>query len=126
DLHRRLVLASSVSELRELQGEVADRFGQLPPMVENLFAIQEARLLAAELGAEVVAFRQGRLTVSPVQLGSPDVRRLKELQPRALYTVAKREVSCKVDPPKDSEKVGMRQAVEILAAILEARAALAA
>jgi transcription-repair coupling factor (superfamily II helicase) len=126
DLHRRLVLASSVSELRELQGEVADRFGQLPPMVENLFAIQEARLLAAELGAEVVAFRQGRLTVSPVQLGSPEVRRLKELQPRALYTVARREVSCKVDPPKDSEKVGMRQAVEILAAILEARAALAA
>ena len=126
DLHRRLVLASSVSELRELQGEVADRFGQLPPMVENLFAIQEARLLAGELGAEVVVFRQGRLTVSPVQLGSPEVRRLKELQPRALYTVAKREVSCKVDPPQDSEKVGMRQAVEILAAILEARAALAA
>ena len=60
------------------------------------------------------------------EIGSPDVRRLKELQPRALYTVARREVSCKVDPPKDSEKVGMRQAVEILAAILEARAALAA
>jgi transcription-repair coupling factor (superfamily II helicase) len=121
DLHRRLALADSVSELRELRAEIADRFGPPPAPVENLFAIQEARLLAAELGADVVSFRNNRVTVSPVALGSPHVRRLKELAGRALYTVATREVSCRIDPPPPGEKPHMREAVEILTAILDAR-----
>src|SRR5436189_5112036 len=36
DLHRRLALAGSVSELRELRAEAADRFGPLPDPVDNL------------------------------------------------------------------------------------------
>jgi len=126
DLHRRLALASDVSELRELQAEVADRFGPLPPAVDNLFAIQEARLLAAELGADVVAFRGGKLTVSPVVLGSSEVRELKGRHPRALYTVASREVSCRVDLPTQGGKAHMRNAVQILDAILDTRRTVAA
>ena len=97
DLHRRLALSASVSELRELQAELTDRFGPMPDPVANLLAIPEARLLAAELGADTVAFRGGRLTVGPLQLGSADVRALKQRVPDALYTVAKREVSCRLE-----------------------------
>src|SRR4051812_3358361 len=68
DLHRRLALSSSVSELRELRAEVADRFGPLPDPVNNLFGIHEARLLGAELGAEVVTLRGGKVTVGPLRL----------------------------------------------------------
>ncbi len=126
DIHRRLALAGSVTELRELQAEVADRFGPPPVPVENLLAIAEARLLAAELGAQSVALRGGRLSISPVQLGGAEVRELKSTFPGALYTVAKREVSCRVDPPAPGEKPHMRGAVDILAAILDTRRVLAA
>jgi transcription-repair coupling factor (superfamily II helicase) len=126
DIHRRLALAGSVTELRELQAEIADRFGPPPVPVENLLAIAEARLLAAELGAHSVALRGGRLAVSPVQLGAAEVRELKAKVPGALYTVAKREVSCRVEPPAPGEKPHMRQGVDILAAILDTRRVLAA
>ncbi|HEY0388778.1 MAG TPA: transcription-repair coupling factor [Gaiellales bacterium] len=127
DLHRRLALASTVSELRELRAEVADRFGPLPAPVENLFGIHEARLLTAELGAEVVALRNGKLTVGPLRLDSHQVRALKERAPRALYSVSAREVSARLEPQSGSnQRPDMRQGLEILAAILEARRALAA
>ncbi|MGZ4480574.1 MAG: helicase-related protein, partial [Gaiellales bacterium] len=126
DLHRRLALSADASELRELLAEVVDRFGPLPDPVENLFAIQEARLLASELGAETVALRGGKLTVGPLVLSASEVRELKARVPHALYTVAAREVSCRLEPGPGAERVRMRQGLEVLAAILEARRALAA
>ena len=47
DLHRRLALAETEDELRELQAALEDRYGPLPEPVENLFAIQEAKLKLA-------------------------------------------------------------------------------
>jgi transcription-repair coupling factor (superfamily II helicase) len=127
DLHRRLALSLTVSELRELRAEVADRFGPLPDPVDNLFAIHEARLLAAELGAEVVALRGGKLTVSPLRLDSAEVRELKQRAPRAIYSVNAREVSVRLEPQSGSNgRVRMREGLEMVAAILEARRAIAA
>jgi transcription-repair coupling factor (superfamily II helicase) len=127
DLHRRLALSLTVSELRELRAEVADRFGPLPDPVDNLFAIHEARLLAAELGAEVVALRGGKLTVSPLRLDSAEVRELKQRAPRAIYSVNAREVSVRLEPQSGSNgRVRMREGLEMVAAILDARRATAA
>ncbi|MDX6522911.1 MAG: hypothetical protein QOI17_424, partial [Gaiellales bacterium] len=127
DLHRRLALSLTVSELRELRAEVADRFGPLPDPVDNLFAIHESRLLAAELGAEVVALRAGKLTVSPLRLDSAEVRELKQRAPRAIYSVNAREVSVRLEPQSGSNgRVRMRDGLEMVAAILDARRATAA
>ena len=46
DLHRRIALAEHEDELRELRAATEDRYGPLPEPVENLFAIQEAKLEA--------------------------------------------------------------------------------
>src|SRR5947208_2890187 len=51
DLHRRLALSDEEDELRELRASVEDRYGELPEPVENLFAIQEAKLKPARIGA---------------------------------------------------------------------------
>jgi transcription-repair coupling factor (superfamily II helicase) len=127
DLHRRLALSLTVSELRELRAEVADRFGPLPDPVDNLFAIHESRLLAAELGAEVGALRAGKLTVSPLRLDSAEVRELKQRAPRAIYSVNAREVSVRLEPQSGSNgRVRMRDGLEMVAAILDARRATAA
>ncbi len=126
DLHRRIALAADRSEVRELAAELADRFGPLPDAVENLIAIQEARLVAAGLGADVVTLRAGRLTLGPLMLSSTDVRALKERCPTALYTVSSREVSCRLGPVQPGAKPSMRQGLEVLDAIVEIRRATAA
>jgi transcription-repair coupling factor (superfamily II helicase) len=121
DLHRRIALAGDRGELRDLAVELADRFGPPPEPVENLIAIQEARLVAAELGADVVTLRAGKLTVGPVVLDSGQVRQLKDRCPQAVYTVASREVTCRLAPMKAGAKLTMRQGLDVLDAIVESR-----
>jgi hypothetical protein len=60
-------------DLRELDAELTDRFGAVPEPVANLLLLQEARLAAAELGAEAVTLRGGRMTVAPLTLTSAQV-----------------------------------------------------
>ena len=64
DVHLRLVLykriaAASNDELRELQVEMIDRFGLLPPAAKNLFRIAELKLSARELGLRKIDIGPG-------------------------------------------------------------------
>ncbi|MBA2383061.1 MAG: transcription-repair coupling factor, partial [Actinobacteria bacterium] len=93
DIHRRLALAESDDELRELRAAVEDRYGPVPEPVEHLFAIQEAKLKLARLGADYLVYRGGRATVGPLVLGSAELRALRDASDTAVYTSAKREVS---------------------------------
>ena len=70
DLHRRLALTETDDELRELHAATEDRFGPVPEPVENLFAIQDAKLKLALLGADYLVYRGGRAVVGPMVLGS--------------------------------------------------------
>ena len=97
DLHRRIALAESEDELRELHAAIEDRFGPAPDPVENLFAIQEAKLKLARAGADYLVFRGGKATVGPLVLGSTDLRTLRSLADTAVYTTARREVSRRTD-----------------------------
>jgi transcription-repair coupling factor (superfamily II helicase) len=74
DLHRRLALTESEDELRELHASVVDRYGETPEPVENLFAIQEAKLKLALIGADYLVYRGGRASVGPLVLGSGELR----------------------------------------------------
>ncbi|MGH3011656.1 MAG: transcription-repair coupling factor [Gaiellaceae bacterium] len=93
DLHRRLALAESEDELRELRVATEDRFGPLPEPVESLFAIQDAKLKLARIGADYLVFRGGRAVVGPLVLGSAELRELRSSAPIAVYSSAKREVT---------------------------------
>jgi transcription-repair coupling factor (superfamily II helicase) len=115
DLHRRLALTEDEDELRELQAGTGDRFGPLPEPVENLFAIQEAKLKLARLGADYLVFRGGRATVGPLDLGSGELRALRGRIDTAVYTSARREVSLR------HEEFG--GALKLVDAMLETRQA---
>ncbi len=115
DLHRRLALVETEDELRELRLAVEDRYGPLPEPVENLFAIQQAKLKVALVGADYLVFRGGRATVGPVALGSDELRSLRSLADTAVYTSAKREVSRRADD--------LGGALELADALLQARVA---
>jgi transcription-repair coupling factor (superfamily II helicase) len=113
DLHRRLALTESEDELRELEAAMIDRYGPLPEPVENLFAIQEAKLKLATVGADYLVFRGGRATVGPLVLGSDELRDLRDRVDRAVYTSGRKEVSL-----RDDEFSG---ALKLVGAILDAR-----
>src|SRR5581483_6982665 len=113
--HRRLALVEDEDELRELEQATVDRYGPLPEPVENLFAIQHAKLKLALLGADYLVYRSGRASVGPVVLGSGELRALREHIDTAVYTTARREVSL-----RDDELAG---GLRLLDAMLAARQA---
>src|SRR5213079_2229670 len=115
DLHRRLALAETDDELRELRAAVEDRYGPLPEPVENLFAIQEAKVKVARLGADYLVFKAGRATVGPLELASAELRALRRDVSTAVYTTARHEVSVR--------EQDFGQAVRLVDAILDARQA---
>jgi transcription-repair coupling factor (superfamily II helicase) len=115
DLHRRIALAEDLDELRELQSATEDRYGPLPEAVSNLFAIQEARLKLARLGADYLVYRGGRATIGPLSLASAELAALRAAIPTAVYTIDKREVSLRVDE--------LEGALELPDAIVRARLA---
>ncbi len=115
DIHRRLALAESDDELRELHAALEDRYGPVPEPVEHLFAIQEAKLKLARLGADYLVFRGGRASVGPLMLGSAELRSLRDVSDTAVYTSARREVTQRTQ--------GLKEALALVDAIVVARQA---
>jgi transcription-repair coupling factor (superfamily II helicase) len=116
DIHRRLALAETEDELRELQASLEDRYGPLPEPVENLFAFQEAKVKLARLGADYLVYRGGKATVGKLVLGSGELRELRSRIHTAVYAVGTREVSLRSED-------GFPQAIRLVDAILDARQA---
>jgi hypothetical protein len=83
--------------------------------VSNLFAIQQAKLELARLGADYLVYRGGRVTIGPLGLGSVEVRALMATAPTVIYSTSKREVSLRVESLAD--------ALELPDAIVRARIA---
>jgi len=115
DLHRRLALVEDEDELRELEASCEDRFGPLPEPVANLFAIQQAKLDLAQVGADYLVYRDGRVSVGPLVLGSGELRELRTSIETAVYSSSKRELTLRGST--------FSAARELLVAILAARRA---
>jgi transcription-repair coupling factor (superfamily II helicase) len=115
DLHRRLALTESDDELRELHAATEDRFGPVPEPVENLFAIQDAKLKLARLGADYLVYRGGRAVVGPMVLGSGELRELRNRVAAAVYSTGNREITFRTDE--------FSGATRLVDAILDARQA---
>jgi transcription-repair coupling factor (superfamily II helicase) len=115
DLHRRLALTETDDELRELHASTEDRFGPVPGPVENLFAIQDAKLKLARLGADYLVYRGGRAAVGPMVLGSDELRELRNRVAAAVYSTGNREITFRTDE--------FSGATRLVDAILDARQA---
>lgn len=66
-LYRKLASIQTTEEVKTIAQELKDRFGRLPPPVENLLQILEIKILAARAGVESIR-AQGRqivLTMAP-------------------------------------------------------------
>jgi transcription-repair coupling factor (superfamily II helicase) len=102
DVHRRIVAAREPGELRAIRDELEDRFGPPPPEVENLLALQRARIELGLAGARNVELRGGRLSVTGIELDSEQAGVLAEQVEGAIYEW--REKTAAVRVPEDPEQ----------------------
>jgi transcription-repair coupling factor (superfamily II helicase) len=117
DVHRRIAGAREVAELRELRAELEDRFGPPPEPLENLLLLQQARIKLGEAGARVVAFRGGRLAVTPIELDSRRAKRMREEIPEALYESGKSQLSMRVPDDPAARFPAVVRAADVLLAV---------
>jgi transcription-repair coupling factor (superfamily II helicase) len=99
EVHRRLAGALELADVERLREELEDRFGEPPEPVENMLALQRARIKFGQAGARTVSFHGDRLAVVPIELDSTRAKRLREELPEAIYEASRSQVSMRV--PKD-------------------------
>ncbi|MFL5975621.1 MAG: transcription-repair coupling factor, partial [Solirubrobacterales bacterium] len=102
DVHRRVAAARDVAELELLREELADRFGELPEPLENLVALQKARIKLGQAGARTVSFRGDRLAVTPIELDSAQAKALRARIPEAVYEFGRSQLLVRV--PGDASR----------------------
>src|SRR6202030_3890265 len=96
EVHRRVAGALEVAEVERLREELEDRFGEVPEPLENLLALQRARIKFGQAGAQTVSFRGDRLAGVPIELDSRRARRLREQLPGASYESGRSQISVRV------------------------------
>jgi transcription-repair coupling factor (superfamily II helicase) len=117
DVHRRIALATSEDDLRELEAELADRFGPVPEPVANLIGIQAARLALAPFAPASIAVRRDRITVAGVALGIDEARALREAVEGSSYSLQRQELQARI--PEGRAPMGVAR--NLLASMLEIR-----
>ena len=85
-----------------LRDELEDRFGPLPAPVENLILLQQARIKLGLAGIRTVSLRQGRLTVTPLDLEAARAESLKAQLPESTYEPGRSKLTVKM-PADDAE-----------------------
>ena len=126
DVHRRVAGAREVSELGVLADELEDRFGPVPGPMENLLSLQRARIKFGLAGAKAVSLAGDRLSITPIELTSPQAKEIKEKFVSSRYEPGRSQLSFAL--PKESEErfAAIRQAADgLLAALAGVETALA-
>jgi transcription-repair coupling factor (superfamily II helicase) len=96
EIHRRVAGAKEIADLIVLREELEDRFGPVPPPLDNLIRLQDARIKLGRAGAKDVGFRSGQLTVSPIELNSDGNKALRAALPGAIYESGRSTVKVRV------------------------------
>jgi transcription-repair coupling factor (superfamily II helicase) len=118
DVHRRIAGAREVADLMALRDELSDRFGELPEPLENLIALQQARIKLGQAGAQAVTVRGDRLAVTPIELDSTRAKAIRAEIPEALYESGRSQLSVRL--PKDPAQrfVAIVRAADVLLSVI--------
>ncbi len=77
ELYRKLAAARSYAAIRDVQEELIDRFGPIPPPVERLIDLARLRIQAAAAGITTIVEREGEVYIRPVIGARLDQRALR-------------------------------------------------
>ncbi|WP_040669407.1 TRCF domain-containing protein, partial [Nitrolancea hollandica] len=77
ELYRKLAAARSYAAIRDVQEELIDRFGPIPPPVVRLIDLAQLRIRAAAAGITAIVEREGDVYIRPVTGARLDQRALR-------------------------------------------------
>ncbi|ADP78723.1 transcription-repair coupling factor [Pseudofrankia inefficax] len=125
DAYRRLAAASSEEDLAEVRAELVDRFGPLPEVVENLFAVASLRVLARGYGLSEITLAGKQIRFAQLELRESQTLRLQRLYKGALTKPAAKTVlvpvptqTGRIGSPALRDKPLLAWAADLLSAIL--------
>jgi len=125
DAYRRLAGAASEADLAEVRAELVDRFGPLPEVVENLFAVASLRVLARGYGLSEITLAGKQIRFASLELRESQTLRLQRLYKGAMTKPAARTVlvpvptqTGRLGSPALRDKPLLAWAADLLSAIL--------
>ena len=122
DVPRRIATSREVADVAALRDELSDRFGPVPEPLDNLLTLQQARIKLGQAGARAVSFRQGRLTVTPVDLEPAGAAALAQQIPEGTYEPGRAQWSVKVPDAPEGRFPAVVRAADALLAVTRAAA----
>jgi len=76
-LYRRLAGLTDIQAVEEMEKELADRFGPLPPEVVNLLYVVKVKILCIRAGVSAISQQEGRLVLQCESLAGADRKALQ-------------------------------------------------
>jgi transcription-repair coupling factor (superfamily II helicase) len=93
EAYRALASATTDDAVEAVRGELVDRYGPVPPPVENLLAVARFKVLCRHYGVTEVTLQGNSVRFTPLDLPESAQLRLKRLYDKALYKQAVATVS---------------------------------
>jgi transcription-repair coupling factor (superfamily II helicase) len=93
EAYRALASATDDAAVDAARAELLDRYGPMPPPVENLVAVARFRALARTYGIAEVSLQGSVVRLSPVVLRESQELRMHRLYPRSVYKNAVSTIS---------------------------------
>jgi transcription-repair coupling factor (superfamily II helicase) len=93
EAYRALASATTDEAVEAVRAELLDRYGPLPPQVENLLAVARFKVVCRRYGITEVSLQGTSVRFTPVELPDSAQLRLKRLLDKALYKQAAATVS---------------------------------
>ncbi|WP_425863846.1 transcription-repair coupling factor [Arthrobacter sp. TWP1-1] len=88
EAYRKLAAAVSVEGINEVEEELIDRYGELPPAAVNLIAVAHFKVLARTAGLSDVALQGNFIKFAPADLPESKVMRLNRMYPGSMVKPA--------------------------------------
>ncbi len=85
EAYRSLAAANTDEAVDAVRLELVDRYGPIPPQVENLLAVARFRVLCRSFGLTDVSLQGQSVRFSPAVLPESALIRLNRLYPKSLY-----------------------------------------
>jgi len=109
EAYTAIAAIDDVADITAVREELADRYGAVPPQVDNLLAVARLRAVARKAGLTDITLQGSYIKFSPVEL--PDSRqvRLQRLYPRTVLKPAVRTMLVPVPKAVPGARAGSNQ-----------------
>lgn len=79
ELYQRLTRAETMAEIEDIEAQMVDRYGKMPPAVQHLVSLNRIRILAKEVGVTAVQHQGAEVRISFGEFGEFKGERLLRL-----------------------------------------------